>query len=152
MIRLGIIGAGDVVRIRHLPILAEFYSDSIKVVAISTRRQYASDEVNSILDYSVPRYTDYRKVLDLDLDCVLVAVPMTITESICIDSLSRSIATYSEKPMAQSYLGALRLRDLARSSKVPYLIGENFYFQRRFEIADRWISDSGERVSGITVR
>ncbi len=151
MLRLGIIGAGDVVRVRHLPILAEFFADTLKIVGISTRREQVSREVNSLTGYRVPQYLDYESLLDLGPDCVLVAVPTGLTEQVCSDSLSRSIATYSEKPMAQSYIGALRLKELALRQRVPYLVGENFYFQRRFQTAERWIAETGARVREITI-
>jgi predicted dehydrogenase len=151
MLKLGIIGAGDVVRVRHLPILAEFFADTLKIVGISTRREQASREVNSLIGYQVPQYLDYEDVLDLRPDCVLVAVPTGVTEQVCSDSLSRSIATYSEKPMAQSYIGALRLKELALRQRAPYLVGENFYFQRRFQTAERWIAETGAHVREMII-
>jgi predicted dehydrogenase len=151
MINVGIIGAGDVVRVRHLPILTRCFADRINVSGVCTRRDHVAREVSSLLGYGVPQFASYHELLDSNPDCVLVAVPTGQTERVCSDSLARSIPTYSEKPMAQSCIGALRLRELAARQQVPYLIGENFYFQGRFEAAERWIAERGAESREIEV-
>lgn len=136
MIKLGIIGAGDVVRVRHIPILREFFRDSVRVGAVATRRPHAAEEIDDLLGYRATRVDDYRDLLELELDAVLVAVPTSVTEEIVSETLALGVATYSEKPMGQTFIGANRLQLLAKRMAVPYLVGENFWYQERFAAAE----------------
>lgn len=149
MLTLGLIGAGQVVRDRHAHILAEWFAAQLEVIGVATTRPERAELIAKTLGYAVPRYTDYRELLDQRPEVVLVAVPPGRTAQICTETLARGTATYSEKPMASSHVGALNLARLAARTGTPYLVGENFSFQERFVIGEHWVSQAGrpDRIS-----
>ncbi|MGC1687152.1 MAG: Gfo/Idh/MocA family oxidoreductase [Candidatus Acidiferrales bacterium] len=128
-IKLGIIGAGMVVRTHHLPAIRRL-ANEIEVVGLATRdlgrgRSFARE-------FRIPRvYMDYRQLLrDREIDAVLTAVPIELNGRTLLDSVRAGKHVLAEKPIAETPAQALRVVRESRRSLSKILIGENFRYRR----------------------
>jgi predicted dehydrogenase len=116
-LRVAVIGAGGIARLRHIPAfkraetlgLAELVAvcDAVGASAETAARDFG------VADWS----TDYRQVVArTDVDVVSVATPNVFHEEISIAALEAGKHVMCEKPLAMDYPGALRMADAARRS------------------------------------
>lgn len=68
---------------------------------------------------------NYRQLLAMDLDGVLVVTPDHTHEEIAVDFLRAGIATFIEKPLAITTVGCDRVLDVARASGTRLYVGHN---------------------------
>jgi predicted dehydrogenase len=129
VIRLGIIGAGAVVRTHHWPALKHFGKD-IRVVAVC-RRNYHEAKAFARESGVAKIYTDYHDLLnDSDVDAVLIAVPIELNGSILLDAIRAGKHILAEKPIAATRNQARRILAESARSRQVVLIGENFRYRR----------------------
>lgn len=69
--------------------------------------------------------TDYRKLLALDLDAVIIATPDFLHEEQAVAALGRGFAVYLEKPMALTIAGCDRILAAAVPSGCRLYLGHN---------------------------
>mgnify|MGYP006294614871 CR=1 FL=1 len=121
-LKFGIIGAGSIVRYRHLP------ETSMNV----------HSEVNAVCDIVEPRaqemarkyhckaYTDYQEMLlDPDLDAIIVAATNTTHAEMSIAALEAGKHVLCEKPMATSLEDARKMIEAAEKSNKKLMIAHN---------------------------
>ena len=96
-LRVGAIGAGWWATSNHFPLLAK--RDDVELVAVA---RPDVDILNSVKDTFGFRYafTDYRELLGLDLDAVLVTTPHHLHFEHTMAALASGAHTLCEKPMA----------------------------------------------------
>jgi predicted dehydrogenase len=119
-IRIGVVGCGAIAQIQHLPHLAEL-GDRYELAALcDVSRQL----VNVMGDrYQVPhRLTDYRDLLALDLDAVLLCFMDPKTE-VAVAALEAGRHVFIEKPMCYSVQEADRILEAARASGKTLMVG-----------------------------
>jgi predicted dehydrogenase len=96
MIRIGVIGGGEIVRRRHLPEIAE--NPYAEVGAVCDVVKEKAEELAA--EYGAAPYTDYRElVADTALDAVIVAATNTTHAEMTIASLKAGKDVMCEKPM-----------------------------------------------------
>ncbi len=116
-IRVGVIGLGRIAQMKHLPLLIESRDFSVEAVCDLSRN------VTEALGrrYRVPvSTTDYRQLLDTQLDAVFICT--TMHEEIINAALERDLAIFVEKPTSWSVDGANRIAVRARKAK-PFAVG-----------------------------
>lgn len=109
-IRLGVIGAGRIAQVAHLPATAK--AMGIRLVAISDRSAELATTVCA--RYGVDAFTDIDDLLALDLDAVLIAVPDRYHLPCGLQALEAGKHVLMEKPLALTAADAQRLVDAAR--------------------------------------
>lgn len=114
--RLGIIGAGKIVR-EFLPMLKEV--EGLEVVAVMARRAEVVRELCDAhgVQHAVTRFDD---LLACDIDTVYVAVPNAVHREYCVQALEAGLNVVVEKPMCSNAREAHEVADLARA-KGAYL-------------------------------
>jgi predicted dehydrogenase len=122
MIKIGIIGAGTVVRVRHLP---ETQScPDAEVGAICDVVEARAREMAA--QYHCKAYTDYKEMVqDPDLDAVIVAATNTTHAAMSIAALRAGKHVMCEKPMATNLADAQAMIDAARESGKQLMIAHN---------------------------
>lgn len=119
-IRIGVVGCGAIAQIQHLPHLAEL-SDRYEIAALC---DVSSQLVNLIADqYQVTnRTTDYKELLALDIDAVLLCFMDPKTE-VAVAAFQAGKHTFIEKPMCYSVQEADRILEAQRASGKMLMVG-----------------------------
>jgi predicted dehydrogenase len=116
-LRLGIVGAGAVTQVAHLPVLKKV--KQIEVVALVDGDLV---KASALADrFRVPNaFEDIQEMIaHTQLDALLVCTPNHLHESHVLLGLSSGLHVMVEKPIATSTAGAERIRDAAaRSGKL----------------------------------
>lgn len=131
-VRIGVIGGGAIAQIQHLPFLmelAEEYEVSVLCDISPALAEYTANW------FHVPRHvTDYREVLDSDVEAVLLCHTDPKTE-IAVASFEAGKNVFIEKPMCFSLDEADAIADAAaRSGKVGQ-VGYVKLYEPAFETA-----------------
>jgi predicted dehydrogenase len=130
VLRVGVIGCGQIAQIMHLPYLHELPTFQIGAVCdISAARVDAVGR-----HYGVDRrFTDYRRLLDLpDLDAVLVTTRDHAPVAIAAANAGKHVMT--EKPIAFNLADADAVIAAARANKVKLQVA----YMKRYDPSYEW--------------
>ena len=119
-IRIGIVGCGAIAQIQHLPHLVEL-SDRYEIAGLCD----VSDQlVNLMADqYQVAhRTTDYKELLALDMDAVLLCF-MDPKTGVAVEAFQAGKHAFIEKPMCYSVQEADRILEAQRASGKMLMVG-----------------------------
>lgn len=112
-IRVGIIGAGAISQIVHLPIFVE--RPDVEVVALADRDPHKADTLSR--RYSVPIVVETDELLQLEeLDAVVVCTPNNLHEEMTVAALEAGKHVLVERPIAATAAGAARVVEAAEKS------------------------------------
>jgi len=135
--RIGLIGLGDIAEKAYLPLVAGHARTEL--VGVASRSATAVDSVLS--RYRIPfGTTDYRELLDRDLDLVLVHAATAAHFEIVSECLRRGVPTYVDKPLSADLGEAERLAGLAEERGLLLAVGFNRRFVPAYRTARYWIS------------
>lgn len=127
--RVGIIGAGNVVHYGHYPALMDLKSD-VQVVAladVTDSRRVAARDLFGLSDAAC--YADPLTVAaHPDVEAVLVAVPQQFRRPIVEAAARAGKHILSEKPIATTPADAQAMIDAANAAGVTYAICHNYLF------------------------
>ena len=139
-LRVGIIGAGFIAAIAHIPQLRA--TGRAEVVAIARRDAERLALVQREL--AVPEaYTDWREMLDKSrLDAVVVCTPHNLHVEPTLAALERGQHVLLDKPVTDTVEGAQLLVRAAKGSKAVLTVGENVRGMRSWRAVKRAI-DAG---------
>lgn len=112
-IRAGIIGAGAISQIVHLPILVE--RQDVEVVALADRDIHKAEALAR--RYGVPIVLDTDELLGLDeLDAIVLCTPNHVHEEMAVAALEAGKHVLVERPLAATAAGAARVIERAEKS------------------------------------
>ena len=136
-VRIGVVGCGAIAQVQHLPFLAEL-SEEFEVAAVCDASP--SQAAYAARQFHVERhYTDYRELLDSDVDAVLLCHSDPKTEAI-IASVDAGKHAFVEKPICYSLEEADAIIEAsARSGKVVQA-GYTKLFEPAYELAQREVA------------
>lgn len=112
VVTLGVIGAGRIAQVAHLPAIAK--AVNIRLVAISDPSATLANGVAA--KYGVQPFTSTEKLLEQDLDAVLIATPDRFHHPLGMLALQAGKHVLMEKPLAANVAEAQELADLASAS------------------------------------
>lgn len=119
-VHIGVVGCGAIAQIQHLPHLKEL-RDRYEIVGVCDISRKLADFIGEM--YGVPhRVTDYRDLIALDLDAVLLCFADPKTEA-AVDALRAGKHVFIEKPMCYSVQEADRILDAANASGKTLMVG-----------------------------
>ena len=114
-IKVGIIGCGGIANTKHLPSmkkvgLFEFvaFCDILEERAVKAKQEYGTEESKV--------YTDYRNLIQEELDAVYVLTPNNSHAPISIAALNAGHHVMCEKPMATSYAEAKAMVEASKAN------------------------------------
>ena len=136
-VRIGVVGCGDIAQIQHLPFLTEL-AEEYEVAAVCdispSLAKYVADW------FHVPRYvTDYRQLLDSDVDAVLLCHSDPKTE-VAVAALDAGKHTFIEKPMCFSLQEADAIIAAAEGSGKVAQVGYMKLYEPAFEVAQKEVA------------
>jgi predicted dehydrogenase len=140
-LRVGIIGAGAIVQVAHLPVLkrtklvdlvAICDSDLPKARVVADRFQIrdAFDDIEEVLQYE-------------ELDALLICTPNHLHESHILAALSRGLHVLVEKPLATSLESVERIKAAVEKHQRVLMVGMNHRYRPDVQIV-RGFVQSGE--------
>ena len=109
-LRLGIVGAGAISQIVHLPIFAE--REDVDLVALGDQDIHRAETLSQ--RFSVPLVMESDELLELDtLDAVVICTPNHLHEEMAIQALEAGKHVLVERPLASTADGASRVVEAA---------------------------------------
>ena len=127
-LRVGVIGAGVIAQVMHLPYLREL-SDRYEVVALCDLAE--GNARTCATEYGVPRcFVDWRDLLREPMDAVIV-VTSGNHAPIAIEAARAGLHVLVEKPMTFSVPDAAAMNAAAQAAGVVLMVGYN----KRYDLA-----------------
>ncbi|HEY3967292.1 MAG TPA: Gfo/Idh/MocA family oxidoreductase [Planctomycetaceae bacterium] len=120
-IRMGFIGAGGMGSGHIGACLALKDKDNLEFLGVADCWKTRADEGAAKLGTSA--FTDYRKVLETDIDYVTIATPEHWHSQMTIDALDAGKAVYVEKPMTHTIPQAQAVVKKVKETKLPLQVG-----------------------------
>lgn len=119
-VRIGVVGCGAIAQIQHLPHLKEL-RDRFDLVGVCDVSRRLAEFIGDL--YGVPhRFTDYREMLNANVDAVLLCFADPKTE-VAVAALRAGKHVFIEKPMCFSVQEADRILDAAQASGKTLMVG-----------------------------
>lgn len=120
-LRLGIVGAGAVTQVAHLPVLKKL--KPVEVVALADGDVVKASALAN--RFGVPyAFEDIEEMLERTaLDALLVCTPNHLHESHVLEGLSAGLHVLVEKPLATSVAGAERIKAAAEKAGKLVMVG-----------------------------
>ncbi len=148
-LRVGVIGAGAIVQVAHLPVLRRL--KEVEVVAVcdfDLRKARVVADRFSIKD----AFADIEEVLQYEeLDILVICTPNHLHESHILAALSRGLHVLVEKPLATSVDSAKRIKTAVRKADRVLMVGMNHRYRPDVQIV-RGFVQSGELGAIESVR
>ena len=137
MLRIGVIGCGDIAITAHFPALER--CKRAQIAAISTRKQ---DRLQMLKEqYQVPfATTDYHELLDReDVDAVIVATPPWVTPQVVIEALEKGKDVLCEKPVAMTIEEAQKMQETADRTGHKLMVGMTHHHDPILHKMKEWV-------------
>ena len=128
MLRVGLIGCGNVVEYGHRPALLALADVELRALAdITPARREIGQRWFGLPDEAL--YADYRQLIARgDLDAVVVAVPQRYRREIVLAAFDAGLHVLSEKPLADAPAVAAELVAAAEKAGLTFGICHNYIF------------------------
>lgn len=147
-VRLGVVGAGAISQLAHLPVLSKMRGAELVAVCDND-----GPKARALADrFGIPdAYTDIEDLLELDeLDAVVIATPNHLHEPHVLSALASKVHVLCERPLALTARGVERILNTASRADRKVLVGNNHRFRTDVQALDRFLR-GGElgKVTGI---
>ncbi len=125
-VRVGILGAGAVTQIVHLPVFTE--REDVEVIAIADADGMKAESIAS--RFGVPRVLNDGELLnDADIDAVVICAPNNRHEDLVCQALEAQKNVLVERPLALTADGVVRVLDAARAAGCCLMVGMSHRFR-----------------------
>ena len=136
-VRLGMVGAGAIAQMAHLPAIAR--TKGARLVAICDNDRA---KARSLADrFEVPDvFTDIEELLESDeLDAVIVATPNHIHEPHVLAALAAKVDVLCERPLALTSRGVERILAAAQRADRKVMVANNHRFRTDVQALDQFL-------------
>ncbi len=116
--KVGVIGAGAMGQ-HHIRIYSEL--SGMELVGISDIDKVRVDE--QAAKYHTEAYTDYKKLLEHDLDAVSIAVPTRMHKEVALAAINAGVNILVEKPIAATSEDAMEIIKSANDAGLKLMVG-----------------------------
>ena len=146
--RIGLVGAGAIAQLAHLPVLAKI--KGAQLVALCDNDGPKASAIAERL--GIPDvFTDFEDLLELDeVDAVVIATPNHLHEPHVLRALKSRVDVLCERPLSLTSRGVERILAAAKQAGRKVVVGNNHRFRSDVQQLNRFIQ-GGElgRVIGI---
>jgi predicted dehydrogenase len=133
-LRVGVIGCGNITLNQHAPALKSIAG--VRVAAIADPTEGRRQKVQALLGlHDSACFTDYRELLSMGLDYVLLAVPQKFRRPIVEDCAQVGVNVLSEKPIATIPADAQAMIKTMRQANLRYGIVHNYLYYPEYILA-----------------
>ena len=148
-IRLGLVGAGAIAQLAHLPVLSRI--KGAQLVAICDNDGPKAGALAQRL--GVPDiFTDMDELLDSEeVDAVVIATPNHLHEPHVLRALKQKVHVLCERPLSLTIGGVNRILQAAQAADVKVVVGNNHRFRSDVQQLSRFL-EGGELGRTIGIR
>lgn len=148
-IRIGMIGAGAIAQVAHLPVLRKM--KGVEVAAICDNDGAKARALSQRL--GVPSsYTDIEEMFEVDqIDAVVICTPNHLHEAHAITSLANGAHVIVERPIALTSAGVAKVLKASEKAKKAVLVAMNHRWRNDVQAVHQFI-DGGELGEVLTIR
>ncbi|MDE2449298.1 MAG: Gfo/Idh/MocA family oxidoreductase, partial [Gammaproteobacteria bacterium] len=139
-VRVGCIGAGWWATVNHFPILAA--RDDVELVAICRPDRDLLLQVQKTFGFRYA-FEDYRELLSLDLDAVVITTPHHLHYEHAAQALNRPLHVLCEKPMTLQAREAWDLVAAVAQRNIHFLIPYGWHYKPFVTTAKQMLDDGG---------
>lgn len=118
ILRIGIIGCGNMGK-NHIKVYSQI--PEVEIVGIADINEELVK--NFAQKYKTTPYTDYKELLEKNLDIVSIVVPTTLHKKVSIDALEAGANVLVEKPIAGTVEDALEIVKKSKEKNKKILVG-----------------------------
>lgn len=131
-VRIGVVGAGAIVRMSHLPSIGRV--EGIEAAAVADPD---SSRVETMAkEHDAQPFTDYKTMIDeSELDAVLVAIPNHLHRDVVEYAAAAGLHVFLEKPVAHTLTDALAIQSACDKAGVVTQVGFNQRFWEPVRLA-----------------
>jgi predicted dehydrogenase len=119
LIKIAIIGFGDIAKNEHLPAIQN--SSEFSLVAVVETNQSRHDEISKLVSCSVVK--TMKDAVNLGAECVILSTPPEITELLIREAIELNLHILSEKPIGIQFDSLQDLPNLAAGSLSKIQVG-----------------------------
>lgn len=119
--KIGIIGMGDIAQKAYLPVLAQ--KSGIELVFCTRSKEVLSTLTDKYRVYE--SCTDYKDLIGFKVDAVMIHAATVVHPEIAQFFLQQGVATFVDKPLANSAAQCEMLYELAEQKGQPLYVGFN---------------------------
>lgn len=126
-IRIGIVGAGAITQLAHLPVLSRMRGASVRALCDND-----GAKARALADrFEVPdTFTDIEDLFSYgELDAVVIATPNHLHEPHVLSALAAGVDVFCERPLALTARGVERVLAAAQKSGRKVVVGSNIRFR-----------------------
>ena len=147
-IRVGVVGAGAIAQLAHLPLLSKMRGAQLVALCDNDR-----PKARALADrFDVPDvFTDIEDLLEFDeLDAVVVATPNHLHEPHVLAALAAKVHVLCERPLSLNARGVERILAAANRADCKVFVANNHRFRSDVQALDRFLR-GGElgKLTGI---
>jgi predicted dehydrogenase len=147
-VRLGVVGAGAIAQLAHLPVLSKMRGAQLIALCDNDR-----PKARSLADrFNIPDvFTDIEDLLELDeLDAVVIATPNHLHEPHVLSALAHKVHVLCERPLSLTSRGIERILAAATRADRTVTVANNHRFRSDVQALDRYVR-GGElgKVTGL---
>lgn len=136
-LRVGVVGAGAIVRMSHLPAIGRVAG--VTAVAVADPDQSRVELLAK--EHEATAFTDYRSMIDgSELDAVLVAIPNHLHREVVEYAASAGLHVFLEKPVAHTLVDALAIQQACEAAGVVTQVGFNQRFWEPVKLARKGLA------------
>jgi predicted dehydrogenase len=126
-VRIGVVGAGAIAQLTHLPLLSRMRG--AKLVAVCDNDRAKARALADRFDID-DTYNDIEDLLESgDLQAIVVATPNHLHEPHVLSALAAGLDVLCERPVAMSARGVERIINAAERAKRKVLVANNYRFR-----------------------
>lgn len=137
-VRLGVVGAGAIAQLAHLPVLSKMRGAQLVAVCDNDR-----PKARALADrFGVPDvFTDIEDLLELDeLDAVVIATPNHLHEPHALSALAAKRHVLCERPLALTSRGVERILAAASKADCRVSVANNHRYRTDVQTLSRFIA------------
>ena len=136
-VRIGVVGAGAIAQLAHLPVLAKMRGAELCAICDNDR-----PKARALADrFGIPDvFTDIEDLLELDeLDAVVVATPNHLHEPHVLSALAAKRHVLCERPLSLSSRGVERILAAAARADCRVTVANNHRYRTDVQTLSRFI-------------
>src|SRR5690606_25306226 len=146
--RIGIVGAGAITQLAHLPVLSKLRTASVRAICDND-----AAKARALADrFEVPdTFTDIEDLLGYDeLDAIVIATPNHLHEPHVLSALAAGVDVLCERPLALNARGVERVLAAAQRSGRKVVVGSNTRFRNDVQALGGFLrGEELGRISGV---
>jgi predicted dehydrogenase len=148
-VRIGMVGAGAIAQVAHLPVLRKM--KGVEIVGICDNDGPKARALSQRLGIA-DAYTDIEDLLEFGkVDAVIICTPNHLHEAHTLAALAAGAHVIVERPMAMSSAGAAKVLKAAEKAKRHVLVAMNHRFRTDIQAIRKFI-EGGELGQLDTIR